>query len=126
MVRVVNAVLVVLALCLFVACGGGRQQTGKQWYEGGTLHDKTAADWHAATPEDRLATCGDFVATAWEKKMLTPQMTEGIRGMEDMKPLAKQLAESIDKAAEANGQIKVAELASASMMLRGWMRKPSP
>ncbi len=35
-----------------------------KWYEGGTLHGKTIADWHAASGRDRLATSSDFVAKA--------------------------------------------------------------
>ena len=33
------------------------------WFEGGTLHKATVAEWNAASPENKLATCGDFMAT---------------------------------------------------------------
>ena len=36
--------------------------TEKQWYEGGTLHEATAGQWHASTAENQLATAADFVA----------------------------------------------------------------
>lgn len=32
------------------------------WYEGGTLHKKTANEWHRASYRDRLATCADFIS----------------------------------------------------------------
>jgi hypothetical protein len=34
-----------------------------KWWEGGTLHDKTLADWVVATGEDQFATCADMVMT---------------------------------------------------------------
>ena len=33
------------------------------WYEGGTLQKATVTEWKAATPENQLATAGDFVAS---------------------------------------------------------------
>lgn len=33
-----------------------------EWWDGGTLHGASVAEWHAATPENRLATAGDFVS----------------------------------------------------------------
>jgi len=32
------------------------------WYEGGTLHNSTAAEWHKATKRNQLATAADFAA----------------------------------------------------------------
>ena len=37
------------------------------WYAGGTLHKKTAKEWHSSSYQNRLATSADFVATAASK-----------------------------------------------------------
>lgn len=34
----------------------------KKWYEGGTLHRATIAQWRVATDDNKLATCSDFIA----------------------------------------------------------------
>ena len=34
----------------------------RNWYEGGTLHKATVARWKASTNQNKLATCGDFIA----------------------------------------------------------------
>lgn len=38
------------------------KSTEKMWYEGGTLHNATIAEWRTATTANKLATCSDFVA----------------------------------------------------------------
>lgn len=35
--------------------------TARPWYSGGTLHNKTVADWQAATDADKLATSADWL-----------------------------------------------------------------
>ena len=40
-----------------------REPAPKKWYEGGTLHRATIAEWRRASYENRLATCSDFVMT---------------------------------------------------------------
>ena len=34
-----------------------------KWYEGGTLHKSSILEWKQATDENKLATCGDFIAS---------------------------------------------------------------
>jgi hypothetical protein len=43
------------------------EKSGRKWYSGGTLHQSTGAEWTAATSENQLATCGDWLATALTK-----------------------------------------------------------
>ena len=38
------------------------------WYEGGTLHKAKVARWKASTEQNKLATCGDFMA-AYDKSV---------------------------------------------------------
>lgn len=35
---------------------------GQEWYSGGTLHKATIGEWKAASYQNRLATCSDFIA----------------------------------------------------------------
>ena len=42
---------------------GGQVLADSPWYEGGTLQKATITEWKAATPEDQLATAGDFIAS---------------------------------------------------------------
>ena len=37
-------------------------EKSKLWYQGGTLHKATVAEWNTATSENKLATCADFMA----------------------------------------------------------------
>ena len=37
-------------------------QANQKWYEGGSLHSKTIADWQTATPHNRLATSADLIS----------------------------------------------------------------
>jgi hypothetical protein len=50
------------------------EKSGRKWYSGGTLHQSTGAEWTAATSENQLATCGDWLATARTK--LKPEYTK--------------------------------------------------
>jgi len=48
-----------------------------EWYEGGTLHQATVAEWRAAAPENRLATAADFTVTGMRRRGHQPaNMTE--------------------------------------------------
>ena len=59
---------------LMASCGGSSDYSHsidstprsitEQWYEGGSLHRATVGQWKIATDQNKLATCGDFVAAA--------------------------------------------------------------
>lgn len=70
----------------------------KEWYEGGTLHKKSALDWQTASYENKLATCSDFIAQIWQKKGFTPKMQNRIKTLDDIKEPSKELVEAIDAA----------------------------
>ena len=71
--------LLALLVIANVACDSGNSGTlksnqgvssssssSKQWFEGGTLHRATIAEWNDATYQNKLATAADFlVATKW-------------------------------------------------------------
>ncbi|MHC1778464.1 MAG: zinc ribbon domain-containing protein [Lentimicrobium sp.] len=44
------------------------KSTEQKWYEGGTLHKATIAEWRTATTTNKLATCSDFVAKIRQDK----------------------------------------------------------
>jgi hypothetical protein len=121
-----------------LACGssasnnGAPGAVGKRWNVGGTLHNKTLLDWQDATAADKLATCGDLVASAWSNKQFRPDMQRGIEGVEDMKPYAEILARELDTVSEKlpdpdkNQKMfanqTVAEHSAAIMILRKWYK----
>lgn len=85
----------------------------RQWYEGGTLHKKTMADWRAASDEDRLATAADFVSNSAASRGTT------FRSMDEMKVAAADLERQITAAGEGGDAdtLAVAEVAAACMVL---------
>lgn len=79
-----------------------------EWYEGGTLHDATVGEWNRATYENKLATCGDFVA---------------VRTNEISRDKAEELVTCIDesvKGLDQNSSVKVSEMAAACILLMGY------
>lgn len=67
---------------------------GAEWYQGGTLHAATICDWWEATAENRLATCGDLIATLHMKGALSLPITD----VPSIKPYAVELVAFIDSA----------------------------
>jgi len=72
----------------------------KKWYEGGTLSGKTMGDWARATPEDRLASCADLLASLWIAKKLTPRIQDSVSTVDELKPFAEQLRIALDTAVD--------------------------
>lgn len=71
-------------------------QAEQKWYEGGTLHKKTVAQWSKASERDKLATAADFVCHAWNEKLLKDFIAKDIKTVDDLKPLATRLVSEID------------------------------
>ena len=67
-----------------------------EWYEGGNLHEATISEWKKATPENKLATCGDFIAALFQHEQLNLPITT----VESIKPYAQELVSFIDLATE--------------------------
>lgn len=70
--------------------------TSNKWYEGGTLLDKTGREWQAAPYADKLATCGDMVASLWIENALKPSMQSSLDSVDELKQLAEKLVAFID------------------------------
>ena len=86
--------LTIVTIVLMTSCGNGPNSsynnsttTIDKWYEGGTLHKAKISDWKNATEKNKLATCGDFMATVDN----TVSMTE-------LKKRATELKNCIDEA----------------------------
>lgn len=92
---------------------------GAEWYQGGTLHAATIGDWWEATAENRLATCGDLIATLHMKGALSLPITD----VPSIKPYAVELVAFIDSATvdvEEVKHYKVAEMAAMGVIAMGW------
>ncbi len=92
---------------------------GAEWYQGGTLHNATIADWWKATPANRLATCGDFIARLHMDGALNLPITD----VPSIKPYATELVAFIDAATvdfEGVKQEKVSDMAAMGVLLMGW------
>lgn len=79
---------------LLTSCGGSSDNsqtrntsTVEKWYEGGTLHKAKIAEWKTATDKNKLATCGDFMATV-----------DNSVSMDVLKKRAEDLKQCVDEA----------------------------
>ena len=72
--RTIARLLTVIAVLVVAACDAGYSSSStdssspraskarQEWYTGGTLHKATIREWKAASYQNRLATCADFVS----------------------------------------------------------------
>ncbi|WP_440530343.1 hypothetical protein [Serratia nevei] len=68
------------------------------WYSGGTLHEANALAWQKATQQNKLATCADFIAGLYSKKLLSDDISREIKSVDDFKPYAAELVKQLDSA----------------------------
>lgn len=68
------------------------QPAPRPWHEGGTLHDKTFAQWNAATSRNRLATAGDWIARIQLNEYAEVSDLDGPR----MRELATELRDCVN------------------------------
>ena len=85
-------------LCLGVCTLDSDWPPGGKWYIGGTLHKKTALEWQTASPQDKLATCGDFVTGMWQNGDLKPSIANNLSTVDDVRPYAQELVDFLDAA----------------------------
>ncbi len=55
------------------------RSTQSKWYVGGTLHRATMREWYGATYKNRLATCGDLVASVMKIEGKTVSSMDGLK-----------------------------------------------
>lgn len=109
---------------------GGQVASTKEWYEGGTLHDKSAIEWQTASSADKVATCADFVAAMWQKGHLKRSIAKHLSTIDDVRPYAEELVECLDAAfkpdpdPEVNRKLfanqTVSGTAAIGMVIMGW------
>lgn len=58
--------VLISSILTITSCKSETLKPVNQWYQGGTLHTSTIADWKNATEENKLATCGDFCANIYK------------------------------------------------------------
>ena len=111
--KLIFPVLVVLFLAIpFVVCAGGK------WYENGTLHRGSVADWKKATYANKLATAADWALNI-------PQIKRKVKksgSIETLKPFAVELVTCVNEATagQGYGSMSIAEVAASCMILMGW------
>ena len=76
-----------------LTAGPTRRPTPK-WYQGGSLHQKTAAEWVKASERNRLATSADFATTALKGSTVLDRMNSA----DDLRPYAVDIKKCIDAA----------------------------
>ena len=92
----------------------------KKWYHGGTPHKATIAEWLAGTPEDKLATAGDWTGAY----IGNDNIQKAIRA-DALKTMAGGLVTCADKAGNATDEIMIApEVAFLCMIEMGFPHKP--
>ena len=104
----------------------------KKWYEGGTLHKKSALEWQTAPSRDKLATCADFVTTMWQNDDLKPSISKRLSTVDDVRPYAQELVDYLDAALKADPDPEqnrklfanqtVSSIAVAGMVTMGWTK----
>lgn len=76
------------------------------WYEGGTLHKATVALWKTSTEQNKLATCGDFMAT----------YDKSISSMAILKMRAEELKTCIDIATSGSDYTNNLEVSTMAVL----------
>ncbi|MBU2547487.1 MAG: hypothetical protein KKB20_03665 [Proteobacteria bacterium] len=105
-------------LLVFIMTSSSTCIAGSHWYENGTLHKASVAEWNKATYENKLATAADWLLT-------TPQAKAKIQidgSIDILKPYAVKLVECINDATsdKGYGKMSVVEWASSCLMLIRW------
>jgi hypothetical protein len=100
--------------------GGGKSGTSssssssKQWFEGGTLHKATVAQWKSATYQNKLATAADWLAaTKWKGYLKSPD------DFDKIKVKAQMLVNAVDEVVtvKQTDPLQVAEIAAAIVLM---------
>lgn len=91
---------------------------GSRWYENGTLHSGSVAEWNRATYANKLATAADWALSR-------PQIMAKIKNsgsIDTLRPFAAELVTCVNEAAagQGYGSMSVAELAAICMISMGW------
>lgn len=127
-----SMLLVIGATALPISISPVSHVQAAEWYEGGTLHQASALEWQEATQANKLATAGDFVATAFKNELFIPEIQSSLTSTEHMKFLAQKLVEQLDDAfaadpdPELNRKLfanqQVGSSSAMIMAMSGWVK----
>ncbi|WP_143594736.1 hypothetical protein [Thioclava sp. DLFJ5-1] len=86
-----------------------------EWYEGGTLHNASLAQWKAGSYSDKLATAGD-----WSVTILGEAKVRKI-GFSGVKVIANEIVNCVDEVAKENSisSQRASEMAAACFIMLG-------
>lgn len=85
------------------------------WYEGGTLHRASLAEWKSAPASNRLATSGD-----WAAHILGEDQVRQI-GMDGLRVRAQQMSNCVTEAAAGpSPNLAASQAAAACAVLLNW------
>jgi hypothetical protein len=98
-------------LLSFLVSAGAEQK--KEWYEGGTLHRKSALEWSKASHADRLATASDFTAKVTKPKSMSE--------LKDKAVAMERCISTVAAPSTKNPKQPVAEIASACSIILGYV-----
>lgn len=91
----------------------------ESWWQGGSLHSATIAEWKAASDRNKLATAADWLsATVWKGHLNSPQ------DFDRLKVKAESLVAAVDEGTRdvEIPEMKVNEVAAAIMVLANDLR----
>ena len=137
------AIIFSLCLCSFTSPAIAKKQKKKQrtsikqispkpknkeWYQGGTLHDKTMREWAKSNTDNKLATCGYIIVTAYKKGSLKLDLSSIDTDL--IKIYAFTLMMALDKSVETSKEnnnkefldCSVALASVVGMGLLGWLQ----
>ena len=87
-----------------------------EWFDGGTLHNRTMAEWSRASYRDRLATSADFFATSIDSRSEPPRHPDRFRG----EAIELEVCISETHAEGITDSQRVSEIAAACLILLGY------
>jgi hypothetical protein len=103
----------IIGTLFLISCGGNNSSDNQEkWYEGGTLHEANISNWKTSSSRDKLATCGDFMATI-----------DNTVSMDILKIRAKDLRTCINEATddlESTNSESVSSIASLCLITLGY------
>lgn len=95
-----------------------------EWYDGGTLHQSTMAEWGKGSEANKLATCGDWVSGFYSNKRLNANLMAliEVKKMNGIKEISEGCVQMLDAAnGPETATQKSAELFILGSMMGGWI-----
>lgn len=92
----------------------------REWYEGGTLPSATVEKFCAASPQNRLATAGDWVAGTTDSEQLRKV------GFSALKDAADDVQECVVKGGEGIAEVQQTKALELGVMCMSMLKKTYP